>query len=395
MAKVILKPGREESLLRRHPWIFSGAVARMDDVAVTGETVAVHASDGRWLARGAWSPQSQIRLRIWSFDEEAEVNRDFFLHRMEKAVKVRTDLHLSSVTTAYRLVNAESDALPGLIVDRYGDFLVCQFLSAGAEYWKMAIVSCLEDIFPGNTVYERSDADVRHKEGLLPVKGLLSGEMPPPMVEIHENGIHYLVDILNGHKTGFYLDQRDNRAHITGYTEHADVLNCFSYSGGFGLAALKGGAAAVINVDSSGEALNLAEKNASLNGIPSGVMENRTGDVFQVLRLFRDSARQFDVVVLDPPKFVSSMQQMDKGLRGYKDINLLALKLLRPGGFLFTFSCSGLVNDILFQKIVAGAALDAGRDVQVIAYLSQAADHPVALNFPEGRYLKGLLCRVD
>jgi 23S rRNA (cytosine1962-C5)-methyltransferase len=394
MFKVILKPGREESLLRRHPWVFSGALDRVEGGIQSGETAAVHASDGRWLAWGAWSPQSQIRLRLWSFNQNDEINIDFLHRKIENAKKARDDQHLHTVTSAYRVINAESDGLPGLIVDRYGDFLVCQFLATGAEHWKKEIVSCLEALFPGNGIYERSDADVRNKEGLRSASGLLAGEMPPRLVEIHEDDIRYYVDIIHGHKTGFYLDQRDNRAIISVYSSHAHVLNCFSYTGGFGLRALKSGASSVTNIDSSEEALNMAKQNAVLNGMDAEAMENVTGDAFQVLRYFRDGARQFDVVVLDPPKFVTSLHQMKGGTRGYKDINLIGIKLLRPGGILFTFSCSGLVNEALFQKIVADAALDAGRDVQIIRYLSQAADHPIALNFPESRYLKGMVCSV-
>jgi 23S rRNA (cytosine1962-C5)-methyltransferase len=331
---------------------------------------------------------------MWSFEKDEDISGSFFRKRLERAKKAREELYICVRTSAYRMVSSEADGLPGLIVDKYADYLVCQFLSAGAEYWKEEIVRQLEEVFPVLGIYERSDADVRIKEGLEPVKGVLSGIMPPKLFEIHEDSVKYKVDIINGHKTGFYLDQRDNRALITEYAEKKDLLNCFSYTGGFALRALKSGAAHVTNIDTSEECLDLARKNAELNKFDIDAMENITGDAFYVLRSLRDQARQFDIVVLDPPKFVTSVKQMMSGTRGYKDINLLGMKLLKPGGILFTFSCSGLLEESLFQKIVADAAVDARRDVQIIRYLGQAADHPVALNFPESRYLKGMACRV-
>lgn len=402
-----LKPGREKSVLHRHPWIFSGAVAKLRGEAVGGATVAVRSSAGEFLARAAYNPRSQIIARVWSWDENESIDESFLRRKIARAVEHRhrvfskhplSSAHLRS--SAYRLVNAESDGLPGLVVDRYADFLVCQFLTAGAEFWKREIVGALVDIGRDDPadrlygIYERSDVDVREKEGLPLTTGVLHGDPPPDLIEIAEGNCRFAVDVRHGHKTGFYLDQHDNRALVAEYAEDKDVLNCFAYTGGFGVWALKGGAVSVTNVEASGSALELARCNAVLNGFGGSQIEYVEGDVFQILRRYRDSRRQFDVIILDPPKFASSRAQIDRAAAGYKDINLLAFKLLRPGGLLFTFSCSGAITAELFQKIVAGAALDAGREAQIVQRLSQAGDHPVALNFPEGEYLKGLVCRV-
>lgn len=391
MNSVILKKGREKNLLQRHPWIFSGAIERVDGSPGPGETVTVCSFDRKPLALAAWSPQSQIALRIWSFNPETTVDTGFFRTKLQNAFSARWKIHSNAV----RLVAAESDGLPGLIIDRYADWLVCQFLSAGSEYWKTVVVDLLQEFFPGVSVYERSDVSVREKEGLPSRCGLLAGVEPPAMIEIHENGMRLLVDIKTGHKTGYYLDQRDSRAAVRIWADGRDVLNCFSYTGGFGVAALLGGARHVTQIDSSGPALEIARQNAVLNGLDPAASEYLEGDVFKELRGFRDSRRDFDLIVLDPPKFVESRGQLEKGARGYKDINLLAFKLLRPGGLLFTFSCSGHMEMPLFQKIVADSALDARRNAQVLAVLNQSPDHPVALNFPEGAYLKGLLCRAE
>lgn len=402
LPQLILKSNREKSLLRRHPWVFSGAIEKIIGEPQTGATVDVRAADGRWLARAAYSSQSQITARVWSFAEGQGVSQDFFRLRLAQAITSRRTFHVSRFT-AVRLVNAESDGLPGLVVDRYANFLVCQFLSAGAEFWRETVVSVLQELVPGAGVYERSDVDVRAKEGLPTRTGVLAGEQPPALIEIEENGARLLVDVMHGHKTGFYLDQRDNRARLANFSAGKEVLNCFAYTGGFGVMALKGGAAHVTQIDSSGPALELARQNCELNmfhpsagsGQASSRFTNLEADVFSALRQFRDSRRQFDVIVLDPPKFAESKHQVEKAARGYKDINLLAFKLLRPGGVLFTFSCSGAIEPALFQKIVADAALDAGREAQILHRLTQAADHPVALNFPEGEYLKGLMCEVS
>ncbi|NOU36443.1 MAG: 23S rRNA (cytosine(1962)-C(5))-methyltransferase RlmI [Kiritimatiellaceae bacterium] len=391
MNSVILKKGREKNLLQRHPWIFSGAIERVEVAPGVGETVTVCSFDRKPLAQAAWSPQSQISLRVWSFNPATVIDADFFRTKLKNAIAARGKIN----SNALRLVAAESDGLPGLIIDRYADWLVCQFLSAGSEFWKDTIVELLQELFPGLSIYERSDVSVREKEGLPSRCGVLSGAEPPEHVEIEESGMRLLVDIKGGHKTGYYLDQRDSRLAVRQWAEGRDVLNCFSYTGGFGVAALLGGAKHVLQMDSSGPALEIAKQNATLNGLDPAASEYIEGDVFKELRRFRDSRRDFDLIILDPPKFIESRNQLEKGARGYKDINLLAFKLLRPGGLLFTFSCSGLMEMPLFQKIVADSALDAGRNGQILAVLNQSPDHPIALNFPEGAYLKGLLCRAE
>lgn len=393
MAEIILNPSRGKSLIQHHPWIFSGAVQKVRGKPGQGETVEVVSSDGTWLGRGAYSPESQIRVRIWTFDPQVKIDADFFRTRLAGSLEARRAMGLEA-TNAVRLVNSESDGLPGLIVDRYAEYLVCQFLTAGAEFWKETLLSELQNLVPCRGIYERSDADVRFKEGLAPVAGRIAGDEPPDAVEIVENECRFLADIRHGHKTGFYLDQRDNRACLARYAEGKEVLNCFSYTGGFAMAALKAGAVRAVNIDSSRSALELAARNAGLNGFDPGAMENTEADVFSLLRLYRDSRRSFDIIVLDPPKFAESRSQIARASRGYKDINLLAFKLLRPGGLLFTFSCSGLMEQGLFQKIVADAALDAGREARIIRWLTQSSDHPASLNFPEASYLKGLVCLV-
>lgn len=391
MASIILKPGREKSLFRRHPWIFSGAIKTQEGSSQPGETADILSSDRRWLGRGAYSPQSQIRVRIWSFEPDEEISSDFFRKKLERTIALRKNL--KKELTAYRLVNAESDGLPGLIADRYGEFIVCQFLSVGAEAWKKEIVAHLAELLSPTGIYERSDAEVRKKEGLSLCSGLLWGKEPPEMVEIQEGHIRFLVDLRAGHKTGFYLDQRDNRRIVSEFAKGAQVLNCFAYTGGFGIFASAAGAEEVIHIDASSSALDIARKNAELNSLDMSRMQFSEQDVFQSLRRFRDSGKSVDLIILDPPKFAESHSQLDRACRGYKDINLLAFKLLKPGGILMTFSCSGLMMPELFQKIVADAALDAGCEAHIIRRLSQAEDHPVSLNFPEGHYLKGLVCR--
>jgi 23S rRNA (cytosine1962-C5)-methyltransferase len=395
MGKVILKPSREKSVLRRHPWIFSGAIKNIESNRQSGETVEVFSANGKLLGKGSYSPHSQIQVRVWTFDPAEEINTDFFHERIQLALKMREKLFSTKKITAYRIINSESDGIPGLIVDKYGDFLVCQFLSTGAEFWKTEIVRQLQLLVPCKGIYNRSDADIRSKEGLQPMSGTLWGEEPPELVEVEEAELRFLVDIKNGHKTGLYLDQRENRMAVAEFSNGKNVLNCFAYTGGFALWALHGGTEKMVNIESSASLLSLAQKNIELNGFDSGKVENIAGDVFQILRKFRDEGKQFDVIILDPPKFAESTSQVQKASRGYKDINLLALKLLNAGGILFTFSCSGHISNDLFQKIVADAALDAGKNVQIIRFLSQAADHPVALNFPEARYLKGLVCNAN
>jgi 23S rRNA (cytosine1962-C5)-methyltransferase len=397
--RIFLKQGRERSLLRFHPWIFTGAIDHVEARPALGETVEVIAADGRRLALAAYSPTSQIAARVWTFDCDAAVDAAFFRARLERASALRRALVRDgdgegegSAGRAERLVNAESDGLPGVIVDRYAGVLVCQFLSAGAEHWRETIVAELVSLFAPASVYERSDVEVRAREGLEPRAGLLAGAEPDELVEIREGTCRFLVDVRAGHKTGFYLDQRENRFELREYVAGREVLNGFAYTGAFGVHALAAGAARVTNVDTSADALALAERNAALNGLDAAKLENVHGDVFHVLRRYRDAGRWFDVVVLDPPKFAESKGQVDRAARGYKDINLLAFKLLRPGGVLVTFSCSGALSAELFQKIVADAAVDAGKDARIVRHLRQAPDHPTALGFPEGLYLKGLVC---
>lgn len=392
MNKVHLKKDRDKSVKRNHPWIFSGAVERTDPDIKNGETVNVISSSGQIIGKGAYSSASQIRVRMWTFNSDAEIGSDFYRERISAAFNFRKHI-IPNDTNAYRIVNAENDGLPGVIVDRYGDYLVCQFLSTGAEYWKEEIVKQLVDLVAPKSVYERSDSDVRIKEGLTPISGLLYGEEPPDQIEITENGLKFFVDIKTGHKTGFYLDQRDNRLLLTSFVKDKSVLNCFSYTGGFSVYALSGGAKKIINIDSSSSALELSNKNVELNTLDATKTENINEDVFKVLRKFRDEAKSFDVIILDPPKFAESFSQISKASRGYKDINLLAIKLLNPGGTLFTFSCSGHITPDLFSKIVSDAALDSGRDIKIIKQMTQSSDHVISPNFPEGLYLKGLILK--
>ena len=391
MHKLILKPGRERSLKRRHPWVFSGAVAKVQGEPGPGETVAIGSATGEFLAVAAYSPKSQIVARVWAWEERA-IDGAFFSRRIGQAVEQRRALLDGNDTGAMRLVHGESDGLPGVVADRYGDTVVLQLTSAGAERWREAIADALLEVTGVSRIWERSDAEVRVLEGLPPVTAALRGAREPTRIAISEHGLQFEIDLERGHKTGFYLDQRDNRRRVRMLARGRDVLDGFCYSGGFALNALAGGAKAVTAVDSSADALGLARSNAELNKLAQP--EWLEGDVFQLLRRFRDQGRSFDLVVLDPPKFAPTAAHAGKAARAYKDINLLAFKLLRPGGLLVTFSCSGGVSADLFQKIVAGSALDAGVQAQIIERLGPGADHPVALNFPEGDYLKGLVCRV-
>ncbi|MGH8120356.1 MAG: class I SAM-dependent rRNA methyltransferase [Gammaproteobacteria bacterium] len=392
MKKIILKPGREKSLLRRHPWVFSGAILQDLDRAIPGETVRLVTEDGEFLAFGAYSPHSQIRVRIWTFKPDEKIDDTFFRKRLDRAIMMRSRLIESTTTNAYRLINAESDGLPGLIVDKYAGYIVCQFLSAGVEYFKELIVDQLRLIFKPEAIYERSDTEARKKEGLAVTTGMLYGNEPPETIVVEQDGIRFLVNIRQGHKTGMYLDQRENRNVIKRYAKGAKVLNCFAYTGAFTLSALRGGASSVTNIESSADVLAMIVKNTELNVHDVARLINVQGDAFQVLRDYRESGEKFDLVVLDPPKFIHSAQQIQRGCRGYKDINLLAMKLLNENGLLITFSCSGHLSPELFQKVVAAAALDAGRTASMVSILGQPSDHPVALNFPEGGYLKGLVC---
>ena len=442
MKRVVLKAKRDFSVRNRHPWIFSGAVdggiagSGKDSASpLIGETVEVADAKGEVLGYGSFSPASQIRVRMLSYDPKTIPDEAFVTRLVSQAVARRAGIFADGKTNAVRLVNAENDGLPGVVADDYAGWIVCQFTSAGAELWKGTIAAALMTCVPDcKGVAERTDVDVRAKEGLesgprsssltsgedtaSPLGGdssfrVLAGEEPPELIEIAEGDVKFFVDVRKGHKTGFYLDQRDARAAVGALAKDADVLNCFSYTGGFGLAAAVGGARHVTQVDVSHDALELAKKNEALtfgtlrsDGAPAvgcGEEEGTTArtpslhyveaDVFQFLRKCRDEGRRFDLIVLDPPKFASVKSQVMKAARGYKDINLLAMKLLKPNGVLATFSCSGAMTTELFDRVLVEAAADAHRDFQVIGRTRQGADHPVALNFPEGLYLKGVLLR--
>lgn len=394
-AKIILHETREKSLKRRHPWIFSKAVNEVVNPPENGADIDIYAADGSFLARASYSPNSQIRARVWSFNAEEKIDQQFFERKIREAAEARTLMLEETGMSACRLVDAESDGLPGLIIDRYNNFLVLEVLSAGAEYHLKDITSALRNIYPDDNIYERSDVEVRTKEGLESRKGVIYGEEPPEELAIKENGgMQILVNIKEGHKTGYYLDQRDNRAALSKYCKGKSVLNCFSYTGGFSLYALRGRAKSVANVDVSQKALDIAKKNIVLNHLDPGRVKFIREDVFAFLRKEKKAGHTYDVIVLDPPKFAESKSQLDKACRGYKDINMIAASIINPGGYLMTYSCSGHMTPDLFQKVVADALLDAGRDGQIVEFLTQASDHPVALPYPEALYLKGLVVRI-
>jgi len=409
MKSIRLLEGKERSLLRRHPWVFQGSVAR--GKADPGETVRIEAADGRFLAWGAFSGSSMIRVRAWSFDEAERIDHAFFKRRIARAVALRERLGIvPQASTGVRLVHGEADGLPGLIVDRYGELLSAQFLSAGSERWKAAIADALLVATGCTRLYERSDSGVRALEGLPPVTGWLrgggegksegggatgreGGAVPDTEVTIREHGWQLTLDVASGHKTGFYLDQRDNRAHFARWVRQFGlkrVLNCYCYTGGFTVAALAGGAEHVLSVDSSAPALERVQRHVAMNGFEAARSEVADADVNAFLRESLKAGRVFDAIVLDPPKFAPTAAHADRAARAYKDINRLALKLLAPGGLLLTFSCSGGIGAELFHKIVAGAAMDAEVDGALLQRLEGAPDHPTTLVFPEGEYLKGL-----
>jgi 23S rRNA (cytosine1962-C5)-methyltransferase len=391
MKKLILKAGRDKSLRRRHPWIFSGAIARVEGDPAPGETVEVRSDAGAFLAVAAYSPASQIRARVWDW-QPGEIDGGFFKKRVEDAAQSRAGLLEGLATDSVRLVHGEADGLPGVVADRYADTIVVQLLSAGAERWREPISTTFAALPGVARVWERSDAEVRELEGLPARVGALCGAAPPERLTIREHGLSFAVEVRAGHKTGFYLDQRDNRLRLRSMVQDRDVLDCFCYTGGFALNALAGGARSVTAIESSGAALDVARENTRLNELPGA--EWIEDDVFVALRRFRDERRRFDVVVLDPPKFAPTAAHAARAARAYKDASLLAFKLLKLRGALMTFSCSGGITADLFHKIVAGAALDAGVSAHIEAWLHAAPDHPVALDFPESEYLKGLLCRL-
>ena len=383
-----LKPGREKSVHRRHPWVFSGAVESEVDANQPGQTVRVESSAGKFLGFAAWSPKSQIRLRFWSFKEQDQIDENFIHFRLQKALSNRSSSDLAS--NAKRLVHGEADGLPGLIVDQYNQVLVLQILSVGMEYWREILIQQLIKLTELECVFERSDAEVRKLEGLERQCGAILGGLPPNC-SIQEHGLDYYIDVENGQKTGFYLDQRANRAKIQEISHNKEVLNCFCYTGGFSLNVLRGGAKFVTSIDSSGQALQMAKLNTKTNGLPEEKTEWIEADVFMSLRKFRDQGRNFDLIILDPPKFAPTKQNVEKASRAYKDINLLAMKLLNEGGLLATFSCSSAISPELFKKILASSAEDARQDFSILDNFSADQDHPQLLSFPEGEYLKGVL----
>jgi 23S rRNA (cytosine1962-C5)-methyltransferase len=392
---VRLKPGKEKPIRQHHPWIFSGAVGTVDGAPAPGAVVEVTDAQGGWLARGYYNARSQIVVRLLTWERDEAIDDAFWRRRLSAAAARRAGLAADPRTDAYRLVYAESDLAPGLIVDRYGEWLVVQFLTLGVESRRDGILSALRDLFTPRGIVDRSDVAVRRQEGLPARVGEGWGAPPPANLIIMENGLRFAAELQGGQKTGFYLDQRENRRIVADHAAGRRVLNAFSFTGAFGVYALAAGAAHVTNLDSSVEVLEGAETALRLNGFDPDLQADAVaGDVFQVLRDWRDAGRTFDLIVLDPPKFAKNRNDLPGALRGYKDINLQAFKLLAPGGLLATFSCSGLVDNDLFQKVVFGASADAGRDAQIIARLGQGPDHPILLSFPEGEYLKGLLCRA-
>ncbi|MEW5957427.1 MAG: class I SAM-dependent methyltransferase [Chloroflexota bacterium] len=394
ISQVILKPGREKPVMNRHPWVFSGAINRIEGNPDNGDVVDVWNSRARFVARGIYNDKSQIRVRLLTWNPNDLIDSDFWRRRLRRAIAGRQALIMSQDTDAFRLVHSEADGLPGLIVDQYGPWLVVQFLSLAVERYRSAIIDVLTDLLAPIGIYERSDVEVREQEGLVRVAGPVWGEIPPDLIEIIENDHTFLVDIKMGHKTGFYLDQRENRQRVSKYFPDKEILNAFAYTGAFAVYAAAVGARRIINVDSSERMLHMAERNMRRNGFGDRDDVYATADVFEIMRAYENNKWKFDVVILDPPKFASSKRQVDKATRGYKDINLLGMKLIKPGGVLITFSCSGAISADLFQKVLFGAAVDAGRHVQIIERLSQGADHPVLLTYPESEYLKGLVCRV-
>jgi len=397
VAAVKLKKGREKSLLNRHPWVFSGAVDAVagdaDDGPGAGEIVDVVDAGGNWLARGYYNAESNIRVRVLEWREDVVVDDAWWREQIARAVERRGALKAEDGTNAYRLVHAEADLLPGLIADRYGDYIVVRLLTAGVERARDVVVDCLNGLLGPKAVFDRSDAGSRRREKLQPSTGWISGTAPDGPVEIVENGRRFQVDFSSGQNTGFYLDRRVARDLVSGSARGEDVLDAFCYTGAFSVYAGLAGAKSLALIESSRTALELAEKNLALNKTGADA-ELLQGDVFEVLRAWRDEGRQFGLVILDPPEFARTRAQADQAMRGYKDINMLAMKLLRPGGVLATFSCSGGVDAQQFTRSVSWAALDAGRDVQMLRRLGQTEDHPVLSSVPETEYLKGLICRV-
>jgi 23S rRNA (cytosine1962-C5)-methyltransferase len=393
-----LKPGKERSLQRRHPWVYDTAIASVRGRPGVGDLVAIRASTGAWLAWAAYAPASTLRARCWSFVEQESRDSAWFGARVAASVFRRGPLAAS--TNAMRLVFGEADQLPGFVADRYGDQIVVQLQSAGAEAQRETLLDALAAATECTAFFDRSDSATRKREGLEPASGVARGPEPPEFIEVREHELRYQVDVRRGHKTGFYIDQRDNRrlavdlaARLAASGAPPRALNCFCYTGGFSLAAFRGGGGEVRSIDSSAEALAVARAQWELNGFPPAAAHWQDADVFEALRALRSDGETFDLIVLDPPKFASSHHHVERAARAYKDINLNALRLLRPGGYLLTFSCSGAIDVDLFQKITAGAVIDSGVDCQLLGRLSAGEDHPMSMAHPEGEYLKGLVLR--
>lgn len=394
MVEIKLKKGKEKAVLQRHPWVFSGALEKIKGEPKNGDVVKVLSAQNEFLAYGYFNDQSRVAVRLIEWNESQAINKAWYSQKINQAIEARAHLLQKEDTNAYRLIFSEADFLPGLIVDKYADFLSVQILSTGIEKAKDVIIESLCEALNPKGIFDRSDATARTHEGITAENGLLWGEAPATFIEVKENGILYHINIAEGQKSGFYCDQRDNRQLLASYAQGKTVLDCFSYSGGFSLNALKQGAKAVSSVDSSALAIETLKQNIELNHFDPKIHTAIQSDVNKQLRAFKDEGKKFDIVVLDPPKYAPSRSALDRAARAYKDLNRLGLLLLESGGLLATFSCSGAVDIETFKQIIAWAALDAGKEVQVIRQFSQPEDHPVRLSFPEGEYLKGLLLRV-
>lgn len=393
MISIILNKGKEKAALQRHPWVFSGAIKDIKGKPENGELVSVYAFDKAFLAYGYYNNESRVAIRLLSYNENELPNEDWYRKRLKAAIESRQSI-LNEETNTCRLVFSESDYLPGLIADKYGDYLSLQILTSGIEAMKPAILDELQKLTGAKGIFDKSDLSARAHDGLAATEGLLWGELPPDFVEVKENGIKYHINIIEGQKSGFYCDQRLNRKVLASYTREKKVLDCFSYSGGFTLNALAFGATKVVSVDSSALAIETLKQNMILNNFDLNKSKAIQNDVNKQLRLFKDDGEKFDVIILDPPKYAPSRSALDRAARAYKDLNRLAMLILEKGGLLATFSCSGAVDIDTFKQIIAWAALDAGKEVQIIHQFCQPQDHPVRTSFPEGEYLKGLLLRV-